>query len=62
MIEADFLSYFTNSVIVTLGATAPAVLLSFMAAFAIVRGGHGWFLRITNDDLPDGPGRSRCRR
>jgi raffinose/stachyose/melibiose transport system permease protein len=48
VLEADFLSYFLNSVIVTLGATAPAVLLSFMAAFAIVRGGRGLFLRTTN--------------
>jgi raffinose/stachyose/melibiose transport system permease protein len=48
VLEADFLSYFTNSVIVTLGATVPAVLLSFMAAFAIVRGGRGLFLRTTN--------------
>ena len=48
VLEADFLSYFSNSVIVTLGATVPAVLFSFMAAFAIVRGGHGRFLRISN--------------
>jgi raffinose/stachyose/melibiose transport system permease protein len=48
VLEADFLSYFTNSVIVTLGATVPAVLFSFMAAFAIVRGGTGRFLRISN--------------
>jgi raffinose/stachyose/melibiose transport system permease protein len=48
VIEADFLSYFLNSVIVTVGATVPAVLLSFMAAFAIVRGGRGRFLRVSN--------------
>jgi raffinose/stachyose/melibiose transport system permease protein len=48
VLEADFLSYFLNSVIVTVGATVPAVLLSFMAAFAIVRGGRGRFLRISN--------------
>ena len=48
VLEADFLSYFTNSVIVTLGATVPAVLFSFMAAFAIVRGGTGRFLRTSN--------------
>ncbi|TQM12010.1 carbohydrate ABC transporter permease [Pseudonocardia kunmingensis] len=48
VIEADFLSYFVNSVIVTVGATVPAVLLSFMAAFAIVRGGRGRFLRVSN--------------
>jgi raffinose/stachyose/melibiose transport system permease protein len=48
VIEADFLSYFLNSVIVTVGSTVPAVLVSFMAAFAIVRGGRGRFLRFTN--------------
>ena len=48
VLEADFLMYFTNSVIVTLGATVPAVLVSFMAAFAIVRGGRSRFLRISN--------------
>jgi raffinose/stachyose/melibiose transport system permease protein len=48
VLEADFLSYFTNSVIVTLGATVPAVLFSFMAAFAIVRGGTVRFLRASN--------------
>jgi raffinose/stachyose/melibiose transport system permease protein len=47
VIEADFISYFVNSVITTAGATVPAVLLSFMAAFAIVRGG-GRFLRFAN--------------
>jgi raffinose/stachyose/melibiose transport system permease protein len=48
VLEADFLMYFTNSVIVTIGATVPAVLVSFMAAFAIVRGGRGRFLRFSN--------------
>jgi raffinose/stachyose/melibiose transport system permease protein len=48
VIEADFLRYFANSVIITVGATAPAVLVSFMAAFAIVRGGRGRFLRTSN--------------
>ena len=48
VLEADFLMYFTNSVIVTVGATVPAVLVSFMAAFAIVRGGRSWFLRFSN--------------
>ena len=28
--------------------SVPAVLISFMAAFAIVRGGNGMFLRFTN--------------
>ena len=37
VIENDFIRYFVNSVIVTLGAVVPAVLVSFMAAYAIVR-------------------------
>ncbi len=48
VIEADFISYFINSVIVTAGAVIPAVTLSFMAAFAIVRGGQSRFLRGVN--------------
>jgi raffinose/stachyose/melibiose transport system permease protein len=48
VLEADFLTYFMNSAIVTLGATVPAVLVSFMAAFAIVRGGGARFLRFSN--------------
>ncbi|PPK94690.1 raffinose/stachyose/melibiose transport system permease protein [Kineococcus xinjiangensis] len=47
VLESDFLRYFLNSVIVTGGTVAPAVLMSFMAAFAIVRGG-GRFLRGVN--------------
>ena len=34
--------------IVALGAVVPAVLFSFMAAFAIIRGGRGRFLRAAN--------------
>ena len=48
VIESDFIRYFGNSVVVTVGAIVPAVLISFMAAFAIVRGGNGWFLRLSN--------------
>src|SRR4051812_5726069 len=48
VIAADFISYFINSVIVTVGATAPAVAVSFMAAYAIVRGTGGRFLQYTN--------------
>jgi raffinose/stachyose/melibiose transport system permease protein len=49
VIEADFARYFINSVIVTLGAVVPAVLVSFMAAYAIVRAaGDQWFLRSVN--------------
>ena len=48
VIQADFARYFINSVIVTLGAVAPAVLVSFMAAYAIVRAGDRWLLRSVN--------------
>ena len=48
VIESGFLRYFLNSVIITVGTTVPAVALSFMAAFAIVRGGQGRFLRFVN--------------
>jgi len=48
VLENQFARYFVNSVIVTLGAVIPAVTISFMAAFAIVRGGRGWFLRSVN--------------
>ncbi|MFL6127539.1 MAG: carbohydrate ABC transporter permease [Mycobacteriales bacterium] len=49
VIQSDFPRYFLNSVIVTLGAVIPAVLISFMAAFAIVRtSGTSRFLRLVN--------------
>jgi raffinose/stachyose/melibiose transport system permease protein len=48
VIESDFARYFINSVIVTLGAVVPAVLISFMAAYAIVRAGDQWLLRSVN--------------
>ena len=48
VLQNNFARYFLNSLIVTLGAVLPAVLISFMAAFAIVRGGRGWFLRYAN--------------
>ena len=48
VIEADFARYFINSVIITLGAVVPAVLVSFMAAYAIVRAGDRWLLRSAN--------------
>jgi raffinose/stachyose/melibiose transport system permease protein len=48
VIENDFIRYFGNSLVVTVGAIVPAVLISFMAAFAIVRGGNSWFLRASN--------------
>ncbi|WP_432535809.1 carbohydrate ABC transporter permease [Kineococcus arenarius] len=48
VIESNIARYFLNSVIVTLGSVVPAVLMSFMAAFAIVRGGGGKFLKAVN--------------
>jgi len=48
VLDADFTSYFVNSVIVAVGAVVPAVAVSFMAAFAIVRAPHSWFLRGVN--------------
>ena len=49
VIDNDIVRYFFNSVIVTLGATLPAVLISFMAAYAIVRGSGNFVLRWTNN-------------
>jgi raffinose/stachyose/melibiose transport system permease protein len=40
-------TYFSNSVIVAVGAVIPIVLFAFMAAYAIVRG-HGRFLKFCN--------------
>lgn len=48
VIHDNFARFFLNSVIITLGATIPAVAISFMAAYAIVRGTGGRFLRWTN--------------
>ncbi|WP_369055420.1 carbohydrate ABC transporter permease [Kineococcus terrestris] len=48
VIESDIARYFLNSVIITVGTVVPAILMSFMAAFAIVRGGGGRFLRTVN--------------
>ena len=48
VIESNILRYFINSVIITVGSVVPAVLMSFMAAFAIVRGGGGRFLKAVN--------------
>lgn len=47
VLDSGFAGYFLNSVIVTVGAVVPAVLFSFMAAFAIIRGG-GRFLKGVN--------------
>jgi raffinose/stachyose/melibiose transport system permease protein len=48
VLDSDFTHYFVNSTIVTLGAVVPAVLTSFMAAYAIVRDGRRWFIRSVN--------------
>jgi raffinose/stachyose/melibiose transport system permease protein len=47
VLEQDFVQYFANSLIVTIGSVIPALLVSFMAAYAIVRG-SGWFIGSTN--------------
>ncbi|MCP2030744.1 raffinose/stachyose/melibiose transport system permease protein [Okibacterium sp. HSC-33S16] len=47
VLEADFARYFLNSAIITLGAVVPTLIVSFMAAFAIVRG-RGRFLKGVN--------------
>jgi raffinose/stachyose/melibiose transport system permease protein len=48
VIEAHFVRYFLNSVIVTVGAIVPAVAISFMAAYAIVRGAGNRLLKAIN--------------
>jgi raffinose/stachyose/melibiose transport system permease protein len=44
VIESDFPRYFLNSLVVALGTTVPAVLIAFMASYAIVRGSGSRFL------------------
>ncbi|MDI6100856.1 carbohydrate ABC transporter permease [Actinoplanes sp. NEAU-A12] len=48
VIESNFALYFMNSVFVTAGAVIPATLISFMAAYAIVRGVGSRFLKLAN--------------
>ena len=48
VLDNDFVKYFTNSIIVSVGAVVPAVLISFMASYAIVRGSAKRWLRWTN--------------
>ena len=48
VIENDFIRYFVNSVIVSVGSVVPAVIISFMAAYAIVRGIGSRWLRSIN--------------
>jgi len=47
VLRSGFARYFLNSVVVTAGSVLPAVLVSFMAAYAIARG-QGWFLSLSN--------------
>ncbi len=48
VLDSGFTQYFVNSTIVTVGAVVPAVLVSFMASYAIIRDGRRWFIRSTN--------------
>ncbi|MFI5733520.1 carbohydrate ABC transporter permease [Kribbella sp. NPDC051587] len=48
VIQSDFPRYFVNSVIVTAGTIIPAVAISFLAAYAIVRGAGSRFLAGVN--------------
>jgi raffinose/stachyose/melibiose transport system permease protein len=49
VLHNQVVQYFLNSVIVTAGAVIPAVIISFMAAYAIIRGiGNRW-LRFMNN-------------
>ena len=48
VLDKGFVHYFVNSAIVTVGAVVPAVLFSFMAAYAIVRSSGGRFVRSVN--------------
>ena len=48
VIENNFVRYFLNSVVVSVGAVVPAVALSFMAAYAVVRGAGNRWLRSMN--------------
>jgi raffinose/stachyose/melibiose transport system permease protein len=48
VLESGFVTYFVNSVVSTAAAVVVAVTVSFMAAYAIVRGWQVRFLRLTN--------------
>jgi raffinose/stachyose/melibiose transport system permease protein len=48
VIQSDFIRYFRNSVIVSVSAVVPAVAISFMAAYAIVRGAGSRLLKGMN--------------
>src|SRR4051795_6643386 len=48
VLESGFAHYFLNSVIVTIGAIVPALVISFMASYAIVRGASNRILQFFN--------------
>jgi raffinose/stachyose/melibiose transport system permease protein len=48
VIESNFPHYFVNSVIITLGAVVPALVISFMASYGIVRGASNRLLQFIN--------------
>lgn len=48
VLDSGFTQYFVNSAVVTVGAVIPAVLVSFMASYAIIRDGRRWFIRGAN--------------
>jgi raffinose/stachyose/melibiose transport system permease protein len=48
VLESGFVTYFVNSVVSTAAAVVVAVVCSFMAAYAIVRGWQLKFLRLVN--------------
>jgi raffinose/stachyose/melibiose transport system permease protein len=48
VLKSDFIQYFVNTVIVAAGAVIPAVVVSFMAAYGIIRDHRRWFLRSVN--------------
>ena len=47
VLEQGFTQYFMNSLIVTVGTVLPALVVSFMASYAVVRG-NGRFITWTN--------------
>ncbi|WP_179429799.1 carbohydrate ABC transporter permease [Spelaeicoccus albus] len=47
VLHNQFVRYFFNSVVITIGSVIPALLVSFMASYALVRG-RGRFLSWTN--------------
>ena len=48
VLQSGFTRYFVNSVIVTIGAIVPALVLSFMASYAIVRAASNRLLQFFN--------------